>query len=194
MRDEINGILKQVGLEFKGAIEVKHMVQLLKEDVGYERVKNSVQKPLVGLKVAEHGGCHLLRPTKIMCWDDPEEPQTLHDLVELTGAKCVDYMDEAQCCGYTVIAIDEKVALQIAREKLHHVKDAGAQALITVCPSCHLTFDVNQSRIERAFNESIGLPVVHYTQLLGLAMGFTPDEMAMKELRVSPSKLLQTIH
>lgn len=193
MKDEINGILKQIGMEFKGTIEVKHMVQVLKEDVGYERVKNSVQRPLVGLRVAEHGGCHLLRPTKIMGWDDPEEPRTLHDLVELTGARCLDYLDEAQCCGYTVIAIDEKVALQIAREKLRHVKEAGAQALITVCPSCHLTFDVNQSRIERAFNESIGLPVVHYTQLLGLAMGFTPDEMAMKELRVDPSKLLQAV-
>lgn len=193
MKNEVNGILKQIGMEFKGTIEVKHMVQVLKEDVGYERIKNSVQKPLTGLKVAEHGGCHLLRPTKIMGWDNPEEPHALHELVELTGAKCLDYLDEAQCCGYTVIAIDDKVALQIAREKLHHVKDVGAQALITVCPSCHLTFDVNQSRIERAFNETIALPVIHYTQLLGLAMGLSPDELAMKELRVDPSVILQTV-
>jgi len=193
VKDEINGILKQIGMEFKGTIEVKHMVQALKEDVGYEKIKNAVQKPLTSFRVAEHGGCHLLRPVKYMGWDNPEEPQTLHDLIELTGAKCLDYLDEAECCGYTVIAIDDKVALQLTREKLHHVKDVGAQALITVCPSCHLMFDVNQSRIERAFNESLNLPVLHYSQLLGLAMGMSPDELAMKELRVEPSKLLQAL-
>lgn len=193
MKDQINGILKQIGMEFKGTIEVKHMVQALKEDVGFEKIKNAVQRPLTSLKVAEHTGCHLLRPVKYMGWDNPEEPQTLKDLIELTGAKCVDYLDEAECCGYTVIAIDEKVAYELTREKLRHIKEAGAEALITVCPSCHLMFDVNQSRIERAFNETFNLPVLHYTQLLGLAMGMSPDELAIKELRVDPSKLLQAL-
>ena len=193
MKDEINGILKQIGMEFKGTIEVKHMVQALKEDLGFEKIKNAVQRPLTALKVAEHGGCHLLRPVKYMGWDNPEEPQTLHDLIELTGAQCLDYLDEAECCGYTVIAIDDKVALQLTREKLNHIKEVGAQALITVCPSCHLMFDVNQSRIERAFNETYDLPVLHYTQLLGLAMGMSPDELAIKELRVDPSELLKAL-
>jgi len=193
MKDEINGILKQIGMEFKGTIEIKHMVQALKEDLGFEKIKNVVQKPLTSLKVAEHIGCHLLRPVKYMGWDNPEEPQTLKDLIELTGAQCLDYLDEAECCGYTVIAIDDKVALQLTREKLNHIKEVGAQALITVCPSCHLMFDVNQSRIERAFNETYNLPVLHYTQLLGLAMGMSPDELAIKELRVDPSKLLQAL-
>jgi len=193
MKDEINGILKQIGMEFKGTIEVKHMVQALKEDLGFEKIKNAVQRPLTSLKVAEHSGCHLLRPVKYMGWDNPEEPQTLKDLVELTGAQCLDYLDEAECCGYTVIAIDDKVALQLTREKLNHIKEVGAQALITVCPSCHLMFDVNQSRIERAFNETYNLPVLHYTQLLGLAMGMSPDELAIKELRIDPSKLLQAL-
>jgi len=193
MKDEINGILKQIGMEFKGTIEVKHMVQALKEDLGFEKIKNVVQRPLTSLKVAEHSGCHLLRPVKYMDWDNPEEPQTLKDLIELTGAQCLDYLDEAECCGYTVIAIDDKVALQLTQEKLNHIKEVGAQALITVCPSCHLMFDVNQSRIERAFNENYNLPVLHYTQLLGLAMGMSPDELAIKELRVDPSKLLQAL-
>ncbi len=193
IKDEINGILKQIGLQYQGTIEVKHMVQALKEDVGFEKIKGAVQRPLTSLKVAEHSGCHLLRPVKYMGWDNPEEPQTLKDLIELTGAKCLDYLDEAECCGYTVIAIDDKVSLQLAREKLKHVKAAGAQALITVCPSCHLMFDVNQSRIERAFNETYSLPVLHYTQLLGLAMGMSPDELAVKELRVDSSKLLQAL-
>jgi heterodisulfide reductase subunit B len=193
LKNTINEYLKEVDMEFKGTIEAKHFVHVFKEDIGFDKIKETIQNPLTGLKVAEHGGCHLLRPIKIMGYDDPEDPTVLKGLIELTGAKCLDYMDEAECCGYTVIAIDDRVALQLTREKLQHIKMAGAQALITVCPSCHLMFDMQQSRIERIFNEKFELPVLHYPQLVGLAMGFKPDELAFKELRVDPSKILEVI-
>jgi heterodisulfide reductase subunit B len=194
IREKVNGYLKEVGMEFKGTIEVKHLVQVLNEDVGFDKIKDTIQKPLTPLKVAEHGGCHLLRPMKIMGWDNPEDPKVLKNLIELTGAKCLDYIDEPECCGYTVIAIDDNVALNLTREKLVHIREVGAEALITVCPSCHLMFDVNQSRIERIFNEKFSIPVLHYTQLLGLAMGMSPDELAFKELRVDPSRVLEIVN
>ena len=194
IREKVNGYLKEVGMEFKGTIEVKHLVQVLNEDVGFDKIKDTIQKPLTPLKVAEHGGCHLLRPIKIMGWDNPEDPKILKNLIELTGAKCLDYIDEPECCGYTVIAIDDNVALNLTREKLVHIREVGAEALITVCPSCHLMFDVNQSRIERIFNEKFSIPVLHYTQLLGLAMGMGPDELAFKELRVDPSRVLEIVN
>lgn len=194
IREKVNGYLKEVGMEFKGTIEVKHLVQVLNEDVGFDKIKDTIQKPLTPLKVAEHGGCHLLRPMKIMGWDNPEDPKILKNLIELTGAKCLDYIDEPECCGYTVIAIDDNVALNLTREKLDHIREVGAEALITVCPSCHLMFDVNQSRIERIFNEKFSIPVLHYTQLLGLAMGMSPDELAFKELRVDPSRVLEIVN
>ena len=81
----------------------------------------------------------------------------------------------------------------MAKEKLEHIRAVGAQALITVCPFCHMMYDLNQPRIERAFNEKFGLPVLHYPQLLGLAMGFTPEELALNELRVKPFDLLNEI-
>ena len=193
LKEKMNGYLKQIGMEFKGTIEVKHLVQMLKEDVGLEKIKGAVQKPLTGLTVAEHCGCHLLRPMKISGYDNAEDPRVLKELVELTGAKCLDYADEPECCGYTVVAIDERVSLSLAREKLRHIKDSGAQAMITVCPSCHLMFDMQQTRIERAFGENFNLPVLHYTQLLGLAMSFTPEELALKELRVDPKKIVEAI-
>ncbi len=193
LRSRVNEYLSKVGMEFKGTIEAKHFIHVLKEDVGFDRIKDSIRKPLAGLKVAEHCGCHLLRPTKIFGWDDPENPEVLKSLIELTGAECLDYMDEPECCGYTIIAIDDKVALQLTREKLQHIKMVGAQAMVTVCPSCHLMFDMQQSRIERVFNEKFELPVLHFPQLLGLAMGFSPDELALKDLRVSPSKLLEAM-
>ncbi|MEM0313499.1 MAG: heterodisulfide reductase-related iron-sulfur binding cluster, partial [Candidatus Bathyarchaeia archaeon] len=125
--------------------------------------------------------------------DDPEHPQTLKNLIRLTGAECLDYVDEAECCGNPIIGVNEEVPFSMAKEKLDHVRAAGAQALVTICPFCHIMFDLNQPRIERAFNEKYGLPVLHYTQLLGLAMGFTPEELAMNELRVKPVEILKLI-
>jgi len=193
IREEINGYLKQIGHEFKGTVEVKHLVQVLAEDVGFEKIKDTVQRPLSKLSVAEHNGCHVLRPTKYIGFDDPENPTMLKRLIEATGAKCLDYMDETECCGAPIVGVNDQIPLHLAREKLSHIKEVGAQMMITVCPFCHMMFDTNQMRIERLFNENYGIPVLHYSQLLGLAMGFTPEELALKELRVDASKLVSAL-
>ena len=193
LREQINGHLKESGLEFKGTIAVKHIAQVLTEDVGIDNIKRAVVKPLTMLKVAEHVGCHLLRPKEYIGFDDPEDPQTLKALIEATGAECLDYIDETECCGAPSVGVSDKVALALARDKLSHVKMVDAQALITICPFCHIMFDTNEVRIERMFNEAYGIPVLHYPQLLGLAMGMAPEELAFNELRVDTSKLLKQV-
>jgi heterodisulfide reductase subunit B len=190
LRDEINCHLKEAGLEFKGTVNAKHLMQVLIEDVGLEKIKNSVVKPLTTIRVAEHNGCHILRPKEYIGFDDPENPKTLRTLIEATGATCLDYMDETECCGAPSVGVSDKVALQLARDKLNHVKAVGAQALITICPFCHIMYDTNELRIEKMFNEVYGIPVLHYPQLLGLAMGMSADELAFNELRVDCSKVL----
>ena len=192
-REKINGYLKEFGMEFKGTIEVKHLVHVLVEDVGFEKIKNAVKRPLTNLRVAQHTGCHIVRPKKIIGKDDPEDPKLLKQLIALTGAKCLDYMDEAECCGNPIIGVNEAIPFQMAKEKFDHIMAVGAQALITVCPFCHMMYDLNQPRIERTFNTKIGIPVLHYPQLLGLAMGFSPEELAINELRVKPIQLLEQI-
>ena len=193
LKEEINTHLKEVNLEFKGTIEAKHLLQLLKEDVGIEKIKDSVVKPLTNLKVAEHNGCHILRPKEFIGFDDPEDPQTLKMLIEATGATCLDYIDETECCGAPSVGVSDKVALALAKDKLSHVKQVDAQALITICPFCHIMYDTNELRIEKLFNETYGIPILHYPQLLGLAMGMTPEELAFSDLRVSPSNILRQI-
>ncbi len=192
-KQRVNGYLKELGLEFKGTIEVKHLMQVLAEDVGLEKIKETVKKPLTMLSVAEHNGCHVVRPQKHIGFDDPEDPRILKSLIEVTGAKCLDYLDETECCGAPIIGINDKIPLSLARDKLAHMKAVNAQAVITVCPFCHMMFDTNQTRIERMFNETYGMPVLHYPQLLGLAMGFSPEELALKELRVDSSKVVNLI-
>lgn len=193
LKEEINKHLKEDGLEFKGTINVKHLVQVLNEDIGLEKIKATVKKPLTGLKVAEHNGCHVLRPKEYMGFDDPEDPKILKTLIEVTGAECLDYMDESQCCGAPVAGVNDRIPLQLTKEKLAHIRDVGAQALITICPFCHMMFDTNQIRIERMFNEKFGIPTLHYPQLLGLALGMPPEELGFRELRVKPTELLKQL-
>ena len=193
LKEKVNRYLKETGMEFKGTITVKHLIHVLAQDVGFEKIKETVQKPLNQLRVAQHIGCHVVRPGKIVGFDDPENPTTLKKLIAVTGAECLDYMDEMECCGNPISGINSEIPLQLAREKLDHIRAVGAQALITVCPFCHMMYDLNQSRIERAFNEQFSIPILHYPQLLGLAMGISPDELALKQLRVDASKILTEV-
>ncbi len=193
LKEEVNRHLKEAGLEFKGSLEVKHISQVLIEDVGIDNIKKAVVRPLRGLRVAGHSGCHLSRPRKYIEFEDPENPRALKALISVTGAKPIEYMGETECCGSTIAAIDDKISLSLVREKLLHVKDAGADALITVCPACHIMYDANQIRAEKMFGEKYAVPVLHYTQLLGLAMGMRPEELGFDELRVRPAKILEKI-
>ena len=190
IKEKVNGYLKEIGMEFKGTITVKHLIHVLAEDVGFEKIKTTVKKPLNQLRVVQHSGCHVVRPAKYIGFEDPENPTILKKLIQLTGAKCLDYMDEPECCGAPIVGVNEEIPLQLAREKLDHIRAVGAQAMITVCPYCHIMYDLNQPRIERAFNEKFGIPVLHYPQLLGLSMGIAPEELALKELRVNAAEIV----
>ncbi len=193
LRERVNECLGEIGMEFKGKIEVKHFVKVLIEDVNYKKLESFIVRPLKGLKVAEHYGCHILRPRKYLEMDDPEKPTFLDRLIELTGARTVSYPDKTECCGLPVIGIDERIPLKLARDKLKHVQEAGADIMVTICPFCHVAYDANQPRVERAFSESYGIPVLHYPQLLGLAMGIDPNELALNKLRVRPTSILRNL-
>jgi heterodisulfide reductase subunit B len=103
-------------------------------------------------------------------------------------------MDETECCGAPSVGVSDKVALQLARDKLSHIKMVDAQALITICPFCHIMYDTNELRIEKMFNEAYGIPVLHYPQLLGLALGMKPEELAFSDLRVNTSKIFELVN
>lgn len=193
VKGKVNGYLSEIGMEFKGTITVKHLIHVLAKDIGFQKIKESVQKSLDKLRVAQHSGCHVVRPAKYVGYEDPENPTILKNLIKVTGAKCLDYIDETECCGGPIIGVNDKIPLHLVRNKLTHVKAVGAQALITVCPFCHIMYDLNQPRVERLFNEEFDIPVLHYPQLLGLAMDMDPDELALRDLRVDASKIVSKL-
>ena len=193
LKEWVNEKLAELDLEFKGSVEVKHVVHVLLEDVGLDKIRSKVSRPLEGLVVAQHTGCHLVRPKDLMKLDDPDNPKVLKDLIRATGAKCVDYPDEGQCCGGPIVGIDSKQALGLVADKLGRIAETEAKALVTVCPDCHFMYDFNQPMAERQVGRKFGIPVLYYTQLLGLAMGIKPDELGLGMLRVKADKLLEQL-
>jgi heterodisulfide reductase subunit B len=192
LRKKVNHQLSSIGMEFQGKIKVKHFAQIL-ADIDVNILEQFITKPLHSLTIAGYIGCHIFRPSEFMEVNNPENPSLLDALIKLTGAQTVRYVDEFQCCGYVEGAIDPQIPLFLAREKLRNAKKAGADALVTICPSCHQVLDANQRRAERKFSEIYDLPILHYPQLLGLAMGISHEELGFKELRVKPVKLLESL-
>lgn len=185
-REEVNKILAEVNRQFKGTVKVKHLVKMLVEDVGLENLQKLVKKPFDGLRVAAHTGCHLIRPSDILKFDDPIRPALMEKLVEITGAQPVPYPDKTECCGSPTLAVRENVASQIALGKVQRVK-RYADIMVTSCPFCYLMYEISQLTAE----ESPNVPVVHLPQLLGLAMGLDYDDLALGENRIDPSKIME---
>ncbi|MDZ4171537.1 MAG: CoB--CoM heterodisulfide reductase subunit B [Methanobacteriaceae archaeon] len=180
MKEKINNILAETGREFKGDINVRHFAELLYNDVGLDKLGELVEQP-VNLNVAVHYGCHFLKPSDEIQIDNAEKPTILDELVEVTGAKSVPYKDKMMCCGAGggVRSRDLDVALDFTREKLTNMKEAGVDAIVNVCPFCHLQFDVGQTEINKKLGETFDIPVFHLAQLLGLAMGLAGDELTL---------------
>lgn len=184
LRTEVNEVLADVGKEFKGTVEVKHFVMMLKDDIGLDKIGSEVEHPLKGLRVGTHYGCHMLKPSDIMVQDDPEAPTTLDDLVEVTGAKSVAYPNKLECCAGPIMGIREAVTWSVGLEKVETVKKF-ADILITACPFCYLTYE----RCQLIQENSPNVPIVHYPQLLGLALGIDYDDLGFDSNKIDASIL-----
>ncbi len=193
LKVRINRILSQAGKEFLGNKEVKHFLQVLTDDVGLKRLKQSVSKPLSNIKVAAFYGCHALRPSELLKLDDPERPAILENLIETLGAKSVEYKNKLKCCGGLLRGISDDLALNLAREKLVNTTKAGADCIATLCPFCFVALDLGQLQIRSKFKEEFNMPVLHYSELLSLALGIDPKELALEAHKVKTDKIISKI-
>jgi len=193
LRARVNQILSNVGKEFKGNKEVKHYLQVLINNIGLNRLKKSVSKDLSKLKVASFSGCHMLRPSALLKFDDPERPQFFDNLIEALGAKSIWYRNKAKCCGGLLRGYADDVALAIARDKIVNATKAGADCLVTICPFCFLTLDLGQVLIKATFKEEYSMPVLHYSELLSLSLGVDPKELALEFHKMRLDNVLNKI-
>ncbi|MFW9989754.1 MAG: CoB--CoM heterodisulfide reductase iron-sulfur subunit B family protein [Candidatus Odinarchaeota archaeon] len=188
-KENINKILKAVGKEFKGTINVKHFVEVLHEHL--DVIKKNIKKELSGLKVACHTGCHYNRPSEKMQTDDPMKPLKLREIVAATGATPVDYEEEMLCCGSGVGNAEEEPAMQVLANKLTSATNAGAEAMIVNCPACFQQFDNNQKKAGEVGGQDFSIPVLYVTELLAMAFGENPDDLGLKFHRTRLTKFLE---
>ncbi|MHB1017207.1 MAG: heterodisulfide reductase-related iron-sulfur binding cluster [Coriobacteriia bacterium] len=189
-RERINKRLAAEDLRYDGALDIMHFAEWLADTVGAGSLGARVTKPLSGMRVAVHYGCHLLRPQPAVRWDDPLNPTKVEELVAALGAKIVDYTTKMQCCGGALDRVGEREgSLAFCRRKLYDVQAEGADALVVVCPSCFQQFDLNQAALQRA-NEDVHVPVFYLSELIALAMGHEPDEIGLGMHRVPVDSFL----
>jgi heterodisulfide reductase subunit B len=179
LREEINGILEKEGLNYAGAIEVKHLLSVLFHDVGLAPIKEQIVRPFEGLKIATHYGCHALRPSKIVQFDDPVAPSIFDRLVEITGAESIDWSTKLDCCGAPLLGINDNLSLDLTQKKLSDGKKSGADYLCTACPYCQMQFDTVQKVNLVKDASDTQLPAILYPQLLGLSMGIDGETLGL---------------
>ncbi|MFC1858002.1 CoB--CoM heterodisulfide reductase iron-sulfur subunit B family protein [Thermodesulfobacteriota bacterium] len=193
LREKINHILKPMGCEYAPGPPVEHFASFIFKEIGLDLLSSRITDTWKGLPVAVHHGCHLLRPSHIIGFDDPENPTKLEELIRVFGADVVDYPRKMLCCGFTIQGVDADLSRQMAYEKLKLMKESGAKALVVFCPACMIQFDMNQRPIEQKFDVSIDLPVFYLTEFLGLALGLTPSSLGLNFHRVDTSSIIDEI-
>ncbi len=185
LRGEVNKILRKEGLQYDGDIEVKHFLSVLYHEVGIEALKKKIEKTFTNLNIATHYGCHALRPSKIVAFDDPVAPSIFDQLVEVTGAKSIDWSMKLDCCGAPLWGVNDDLSMSLTEKKLENGKKAGANFLCTACPYCQIQFDTVQNTILSIRGANGPLPSLLYPQLLGLSMGIESKRLGLKMNRLS---------
>ena len=194
LAEAVNSRLEEVGLRYTGGVRVRHYVRWLYEEVGLDRIRAAVTRPLTGGRFAPHYGCHYLKPSEVMeNFDHPDDPHTLSDLIGATGAEPIDYPGLKDCCGGGLLGLEEDLALKMAHGKLSRLANLDLTGLVVICPFCNVMFEGQQKSIAKKFEENIKVPLFFYPQILGLALGLGPAELGFKLNRIKNKEFLKTL-
>jgi heterodisulfide reductase subunit B2 len=169
--EKILGDLKSAGCEYHGGVKVKHPLEVLVREIGLEALKAKIRRPLKKLKVACYYGCQLVRPFTDV--DDADYPMILDDLMTAAGATPVDFAAKTRCCGGSLTGTIEEVGLRLNYILLKEAKRRGADCIVTICPLCQFNLEITQRKIVRRFKEDLILPILFFSQVLGLALGLS---------------------
>jgi len=185
---KINEALAAGGLEYHGTVKVRHILDVFANDVSMEDIKAKVKVDLGGLKVAPYYGCQVVRPTPN--FDDPEYPQSLERIIDSLGAQSINYPLKTRCCGGSLILSEEDIALGLMHKLLDNALVNGADCIVTVCPFCQLNLDAYQSMVNKKFKTNFNLPILFFTQLMGIAFGIEGKAVGLKYNIVPANKVL----
>lgn len=185
MRSEVEAMLQEPA---PLKTEVQHLLQLLVEEAGLDAIKQKVVKPLQGLRLAAYYGCLLTRPQQVVDFDDPEQPVSLDHLLQALGAETVTWGHKAECCGGGYAASDTAIVLDLGGQVINSARNAGAEAIVVACPMCQGNLDMRQ----KAMGLDYRMPIIYFTQLMGLAFGYKSNQLGINKLFNSPIPLLKS--
>lgn len=188
---KINRALEKAGCPYHGSIKVKHPLEVLVEDIGLERIKDRVRFRLKGLKVACYYGCQLVRP--FTDFDDPDYPTSLDQLMEAIGVQPVPYSAKTRCCGGSLTGTIEEVGKRLNFILLKEAKRRGADAIVTLCPLCQFNLEILQDKMAKEYGEDVTLPVLYFSQLMGLAFGLAKEDLGFKRSIIDLRPLWQKL-
>lgn len=194
LAERITSLLSDDGepLDSPALPQVTHFAEWLFDEMGPAAIAKRVTKPLWGMRLAVHYGCHLLRPTPAIRWDSSTNPTKLEDMVRALGATVVDYETKMSCCGGALDRVGERAgALELCQAKLDDLASEGVDALVVVCPSCLQQFDLNQAALLRGDSERSGIPVFYYTELFAMAVGHEAEELGISMHRVNTTPFME---
>ncbi|MGD0222537.1 MAG: CoB--CoM heterodisulfide reductase iron-sulfur subunit B family protein [Terriglobia bacterium] len=175
LRREISSVIE---VEASGRLQVLNLIQVFQR-IGLDRIKPAVKKPLADLKPACYYGCLLTRPPDVVKFDDPEQPSSMEAIMAMLGAKPVDWNYRTECCGAGMTMAKEATVLELSQRILADAREHGANCLVTACPMCHVNLDMKQGDIEQRYGTRFGLPIYYLTDVVGLALGLSSEELGI---------------
>jgi len=194
VRARVNENLVSVGVPaYERNIDVRHLLWEIAEGEGYELLKSAAHRGLKGLKIAPFYGCQILRPSKINGFEDPDRPWSLERIIEACGGEAIDYPAKIKCCGFPIIQAREETALGELIQPIEQAYEAGADAIVTPCPLCHLSLDAWQSKLKAATGRDFKMPILHLSQLVGVAAGVEEAELKFKRHVVSVQPVIEKL-
>lgn len=187
--EQLKRIVEPTNLEGRD-FRILHLLDVIR-DFGLENLKERIVKPLKGLKVACYYGCLLVRPSKVMAFDDPDNPKKMDELMMAVGAEPVEWEFKTECCGAFHAIPHPEIVLRLTSRILRAAKDGGADLISVACPMCQINLDLRQLDIQKRLKTSFNMPVLYFTQLLGLALGVSEGELGFDKLIVDPKPILR---
>ena len=184
-------VKKLLGIEYKGKSRAYSLLDIVANKYGVDALASAIKKPLNGLRAAAYYGCLLVRPPKVVKFDDPENPLSLDRLVEALGAKAVEWPFKTECCGASLSITRTRVVWQLAAQILTAAQKAGAEAIVVACPFCQSNLDMRQVQAQKWSGRRWNIPVYYFTQLLGVALGLPPGELGLESHFVDPLGVLR---
>jgi heterodisulfide reductase subunit B len=180
-----------VGSVYRGETKVKHLLEVVIDEYGLDALRAKVARPLVGLRIAAYYGCLLVRPPEVTHFDDPEDPTTMERLISALGAEPVDWPYKTECCGGSLALTRTNVVAKLCHDILEMAADEGAECIMVACPLCQSSLDLRQAQVNRQYGTDLHMPILYFTQLIGLALGMGNKELGLNKLIVSPDSLLR---